>query len=102
MIWKQCIFQTKTEGAADALGNPTVSWTNGLTTEARFTPWTDEQIALVGRDVTRNQQRFAVRAPYSSVKDYERVKIDDVVYEITEPEDLGPRFTVIQVKVYKK
>lgn len=102
MIWKKCIFQKETAGTPDALGNPTYTLSDDLTALARHSPWTDEQIALEGRTVTSDVQRFVIPLPHSAVKDYEKVKLDNVVYDITEMIDYGPRFTVIQVGVYKK
>ena len=61
MIWKVCLLQIVSGQAEDALGNPTGGqWQTVLETFARLTPWTDEQIALDERDVTRNEQRFII------------------------------------------
>lgn len=104
MIWKPCTLEALTGQTEDALGNLVGSeWETLEETFARFTPWTDEQVALEGRDVTRNEQRFALRIPYNrfpgkathAVIAGRRQKIKEVI-------DLCPRYTVIQVKVYKE
>lgn len=103
MIWKQCILKARTPGGTDALGNPTEpQWETVLQTRARFTPWTDEQIALEGREVTKNEQRFLVPVGLAQLPEFHRAVIDDIPYEITQVIDLAPRWTVIQGKVHKR
>lgn len=103
MIWKQCILKVRTPGGTDALGNPTdPEWTTVLETIARFTPWTDEQIALEGRDVTRDEQRFLLPLKFALLPVFQRAVIDGISYEITQVIDLSPRWTVIQGKVHKQ
>ena len=104
MIWEKCVFQDKTPVSVDQLGNKVYDWADAHETLARKTPWTDEQIALEGREVTSNQQRFVVPTPYRIVEQFvgKRAKIGRVIYDITQTIDLAPRYSVIQVKVYKK
>ena len=71
-------------------------------TFCRFTPWTDEQIALEGRDVTRNEQRFALPLPIARFPSCTHAVIDGHRQKITQVIDLFPRYTVIQVEVYKE
>ena len=64
MIWKKCLLK-----AQERLGKMRlrILCTNGrscVRQEARSTPWTDEQIALDDREVTRNEQRFIIPIPY--------------------------------------
>lgn len=103
MIWKPCALKAKTPGGTDSLGNPTdPEWTTVKETSARFTPWTDEQIALEGREVTKNEQRFILPVQFSSLPEFQRAVIDDIAYDITQVIDLAPRWTVIQGKVHKQ
>lgn len=102
MIWKPCVLQAKRKTGEDALKNPIYDWVDVKHTRARETPWTDEQIALEGREVTRNEQRFAIPIPFSCFPKCERAVIDGHAQEITQPIDLSPRYTVIQVKIYKE
>ena len=61
MIWKSCDLQIKEGQTEDVLGNQTGGkWSTVKKTVCRFTPWTDEQISLEGREVTRNEQRFRI------------------------------------------
>ena len=102
MIWKRCLLQAKEQVGEDALNNPQYEWKTVKKTQARATPWTNEQIALEGRDVTRNEQRLIIPIPYHSFPKCQRAVIDGKEQEITQVIDLPPRWTVIQVKMYKR
>lgn len=102
MIWMPCVLQARQKSGEDELGNPVYTWTDVLTTYARRTPWTNEQIALEGRDVTRNEQRYAIPVPLARFPDCQRAVLGGRVQEITKVEDLSPRYTGIQVKGYKE
>lgn len=102
MIWKTCTLYEAEETGQDILGNPTYEPKEVLQTYARFTPWTDEQIALEGRTVTENEQRFVIPIPFDDFPACRLAEIDGVMQEITQKIDLTPRYTVIQVKVYKE
>lgn len=102
MIWKPCALQSRKKSGEDVLGNPIYMWEDVLTTYARHTPWTNEQISLEGREVTRNEQRYAIPVPLSRFPDCQRVVLDGRIQEITKIEKLSPRFTVVQVRGYKE
>lgn len=101
MIWKKCILLAKTQVGEDALHNPQYDYEIVRETTARSTPWTDEQLALEGREVTRNEQRFLLPIPFSAFPECQKVEIDGHMQEITQVIDLSPRYTVIQAKCYK-
>lgn len=103
MIWKECLLQKKTGQTEDALGNLVGGeWTTVLDTFCRATPWTDQQILVDTRGVTKNEQRFAIPIPFEAFPDCTHAVIDGVRQKIKETIDLTPRYTVIQVEVYKK
>lgn len=103
MIWKPCRLQVITNQTEDALGNMVGGeWQTVKETTCRFTPWTDEQIAFEDREVTRNEQRFAIPIPYDIFPVCTHAVIDGIRQEIKQKIDLTPRYTVIQVKVYKE
>lgn len=103
MIWKACQLQVITNQTEDALGNMVGgNWETVKDTFCRFTPWTDEQIALEGRDVTKNEQRFAIPIPFERFPECTHAVIDGIRQKIKEKIDLTPRYTVIQVEVYKE
>lgn len=102
MIWKDCKLYAETidTSKTDALGNPekgTEQIWGGL---IRFTPWTDQQIALEGREVTKNEQLYAVPASYDDVCFAKKAEIDGTMLKVIEVTDLSPRWSVIRVKTY--
>lgn len=103
MIWKPCQLQILTNQTEDALGNMIGGdWKTVGGTVCRFTPWTDEQIALEGREVTRNEQRFVIPIPFNEFPTCTHAVINGVRQKIMQIIDLSPRWSVIQVEVYKK
>lgn len=103
MIWKICKLQILAGQTEDALGNMTGGdWQTVKNTFCRFTPWTDGQIALEGREVTQNEQRFVIPIPFDSFPFCTHVLMDGIRQEIREKINLSPRYTVIQTKVYKE
>ena len=101
MIWKTCRLLAKKQTGEDALHNPQYDYEAVKETRVRVTPWTDEQIALEGREVTRNEQRCLIPIPFSMFPECQKAEIDGRVQEITKVIDLSPRYTAIQVRIYK-
>ena len=102
MIWKKCILQKRRKVGEDALRNPVYDWVDIMTTKARHTPWTDEQISLEGREVTRNEQQFIIPIRYEAFPRCQRAVINGILQEVTDVSDASPRWTIIRVKTYKE
>lgn len=103
MIWKPCALQIITNQTTDELGNKVGGeWKTVKSTLCRTTPWTDEQILSDTRGITKNQQRFALPIPFPEFPDCTHALIGGVRQKINEVIDLSPRYTAIQVEVYKK
>ncbi len=102
MIWKPCILKVKVQNGEDALKNPVYEWQTVLETVARHTPWTNEQITVEDREVTRNEQRFIIPVPYRDFPQCDQAVMDRHALEIRQVMDLSPRWTVIQVRAYKE
>ena len=102
MIWKPCILYAETidEKKTDELGNPEKGTEQVWSGNARFTPWTDQQIALEGREVTKNEQLYAVPVDYAVIAFVRKAEIDGVMMKVIEVTDFSPRWSVIRVKVY--
>lgn len=102
MIWVQMkILQADT--TTDRLGNVVETGTYTTIAEAvgRFSPWSDEDVTIQGRDVTENQQRYLVPIDFSAVKDATHVEINQKVVEIYQITDNLPRWTVFQVRKWR-
>ena len=96
-------MQIATGQTKDELGNMVGGvWDTVRETVCRFTPWTDEQIALEGREVTKNEQRFAIPIFFDAFPACTHAVIDGRRKKIKQKIDLTPRYTVIQVEVYKE
>lgn len=103
MIWKTCLLQKKTGQSEDALGNLVGGeWETVEETQCRYTPWTDGQILVDTRRVTKNEQRFAIPIMFDDFPDCTHAVIDGVRQKIKEKIDITPRYTAIQVEVYKE
>lgn len=102
MKWEDCILYAETidEENTDELGNPVKGTEQVWTGKARFTPWTDQQIALEGRDVTKNEQLYVVPVDYDVIEFVRKAEIDGVMMKVIEVTDMSPRWSVIRVKVY--
>lgn len=103
MMWRPCtLYARKDTGEKDALGNAVYAQVSVLSTRARYTPWTDSQISLEGRDITSTEQRYALPIHPERFPKCEYAEIDGIKREITEVIKLEPRYTVIQVRSYKE
>ena len=103
MIWKECILYAETETGKDELNNPIYELEEVKKTVCRFTPWTDEQIAVKERKVTQNEQQFAIPIPYQKFPECTHAAIDaGTLQEITKKDDLSPRWTLIRVRIAKE
>lgn len=102
MIWKPCILYAETADYenTDELGNPTKGTEQVWSGKIRFTPWTDQQIALEGRDVTKNEQQYAVPVAFNVIESARKAEIDGVMLKVIDVTDMSPRWSVIRVKVY--
>ena len=102
MKWVDCKLYAETidYDKTDELGNPEKGTEQVWTGLVRFTPWTDQQIALEGREVTKNEQLYAVPVSYDVVAFVRKAEVDGVMMKVIEVTDLSPRWSMIRVKVY--
>lgn len=102
MMWVDCKLYAETIDyeRTDELGNPEKGTEQVWAGLVRFTPWTDQQIALEGREVTKNEQLFAVPAACDVIKSVKKALLGGVMHKVVEVTDLSPRWSVIRVKVY--
>lgn len=103
MRWEQCTLIGKIKTGEDLLHNPVYEEKAFESCMGRFTPWSNEEVQLEGREVTMNQRKLLLRLPFSCFPDCEKVGIGGVTYEITpKTVDLTSRFTLLYVKAYKE
>lgn len=103
MKWERCTLLNAVDtGQTDALGNTITENKAVMETKARFTPWTNEEIQLDSRKVTKNTQRYILPVNYSNLPKCNCIFIDNRELEIIEMLNLSPRYTAVLVKVYKE
>lgn len=102
MKWVDCKLYAETidYDKTDELGNPEKGTEQVWTGSVRFTPWTDQQIALEGREVTKNEQLYTVPAAYEIIKSVRKAELDGITHKVIEVTNFSPRWSVIRVKVY--
>ena len=102
MIWKCCLFEVVDATTVDALGNST-----GETFKTvgdflcRHSPFTNEELAIDGRNITKDTQRFILPCDASGLPNFTHFTMDGVRYRLTEVVRLEPRWTAIEGTVYK-
>lgn len=100
MIWKPCTLYRWADGGTDELGNAVRSALEVVKkTRARHTPWTNEEIAILG-EVTKNEQAFVLKTV--EIPGCDIAEIDGTRYKVTRKIKLEPRYTVLHVKAYKE
>lgn len=102
MKWEDCKLIGQKKTGEDALGNVLYESVEIQSCKARFTPWTNEEIQLEGREVTRNERKLLLRLPFSDFPECVAVSVNGEKYEITKAVDLSPRFVLLHVKKYKR
>lgn len=101
MIWEQVTLYGESETRReDELGNAVKEPVEIYNGRARHTPWTDQDILVNGRDVTMNEQQFAIPIDYEDIKNATVLEIDGYALDITQIIDLAPRWTIVQCKRY--
>lgn len=104
MIWEKCVLYAETIDCEDTdeLGNPNKGTKQVWAGNARFTPWSDQQITLEGRDVTKTEQLYAVPVDYDIIKNVVSAELDGVKLKVIEVTAQAPRWSVLRVRKYKK
>ncbi|MBS6629032.1 MAG: hypothetical protein KH282_08125 [Clostridiales bacterium] len=97
MKWIRVELIEPQQTGTDALGNPVTQDRCTGFSYARFTPWTEKDVALTGRTVTQNDRKLLVRSALVRLPACSRVIVEGETYAITEKQKLG-RFTLFVIK----
>lgn len=84
----------------DELNNPKQIPILYGTYKGKITPWTTEEIASLGRDVTRTQLKILTDAPENVLKGSDRISIDGRLFTIADTIKGNIRWRVVYVKEY--
>lgn len=101
MKWEKATLIANVKSSEDELGNSVFEQSEILTVNARFSPWTENQIALEGRDITSSEMRVIIPISYSALPKFDKIKIKNILYLVKQKMDLSPRFTMLQIKEYR-
>lgn len=97
MKWEMCTLINSVITGYDELGNEIREDAEVQTAFCRFTPFTEADLRIEGRTVTKNSRRVLIRKPLSGILPCEKVRIDGLQYRISEKSAAG-RFTVLYVE----
>lgn len=101
MIWVPCALIGEIQTGKDVLNNPTYESVEVKQSLARCSPWTDEQIVLEGREITRNEQQYILPIPFIDFPTCQKIRLNGHELDIMDITDLSSRYTLIRVKKYK-
>ena len=85
----------------DILGNPITDGKVLDTILGRFTPWTANEIKLLGREMTTANRKVLTRATRNLLEKADRIQDDGSCYTIEQILDLGIRWRLLYVKGYR-
>lgn len=102
MIW-QTMAVVRADTETDRLGNdvPTGTYTTLAECSGRFSPWSDQDTEINGREVTENEQRYLLPVAFETIKTATHVRIGGVYVEITKITDNAPRWTILQIRKWR-
>lgn len=97
MKWETCTLINPEITDYDELGNEIRIDADVQTVFGRFTPFTETDLHIEGRTVTKNSRKVLIRKPLSGILSCEKIQIDGLQYYISEKSAAG-RFTVLYVE----
>ena len=100
MRWQDFTLYHEEVTGTDELGNTITEPVEYALRTGRFTPWTAEDVAIEGREVTENSRKVITPAELSVFRAARKVERDGSTYDIIQVKDLG-KFRVLYLKEYR-
>lgn len=97
MKWETCTLVNPEITGYDELGNEIKKDADVQTVFGRFTPFSETDLHIEGRTVTKNSRKVLIRKPFSGILPCEKIRIDGLQYYISEKSAAG-RFTILYVE----
>lgn len=97
MKWEICTLINSKITGCDELGNDIKKDADVQTVFGKFTPFTETDLHIEGRTVTKNNRKVLIRKPLSGILPCEKIQIDGLQYYISEKSAAG-RFTVLYIE----
>ncbi|MGL4284571.1 hypothetical protein [Eubacterium aggregans] len=100
MRWQAAKLFTGQQIGEDQLGNAVVERQPLCDLTVRSSPWTKEEIVLLGRDVTTSQRKFLTLRPLEQILTAKYLGIGENIYDIEAVSDIG-RYRLLTVKGWR-
>lgn len=97
MKWETCTLVNPEITGYDELGNEIKKDADVQTVFGRFTPFSETDLHIEGRTVTKNSRKVLIRKPLSGILPCEKIRIDGLQYYISEKSAAG-RFIILYVE----
>lgn len=97
MKWETSTLVNPEITGYDELGNEIKKDADVQTVFGRFTPFSETDLHIEGRTVTKNCRKVLIRKPLSGILPCEKIQIDGLQYRISEKSAAG-RFTILYVE----
>lgn len=101
MKWIRIELIEPQKTGTDTLGNPVTQDRCTGFSYARFTPWSEKDMALTGRTVTENVRKLLLRSRLNRLPQCSKVVVKGKLYSIAEKQKLG-RFSLFVVERTKR
>lgn len=97
MKWETCTLVNPEITGYDELGNEIKKDADVQTVFGRFTPFSETDLHIEDRTVTKNSRKVLIRKPLSGILPCEKIRIDGLQYRISEKSAAG-KFTILYVE----
>lgn len=84
MRMKPLVLCQYEETGRDELNNPTLELTKISSSQGRFSSWTNEEIEVEGRDVTKDSRKIVTIASREKCEQADRILFENRLYRIKE------------------
>ena len=100
MNWDTIEFFDELLGDPDILGNRQPTPVLIGVYDGAITPWTSEDVMMLGRQVTDVRHKLLTQAPFSVIDSAKFIKINEQAYTIIPTKKATARWRVLHVKEY--
>ena len=102
MRWLKATLLHSVETGTDKLGNPIKVDKEVQTVDVRMAPWSLDDVALEGREITETNEKIVCRIRYESFPECDKVCIDGKIYHINGIRRHEARYVALTARNQKK
>ena len=100
MNWQTIEFYDELLGERDILGNRQPTPVLIGVYDGAITPWTSEDVMMLGRSVTDVRHKLLTQAPFNVIHAAKFIKINEQTYTIIPTKKANARWRVLHIKEY--